>query len=184
MNTEEINAEAPTKAEIVDTLKLLKAYKSSNDLPLAYIKYAVQCDKVLDEFEILFHLIWTTEKQPTDWSHSKLVTLWKGAEKGKVTDPKAYRGIQVGSALCKIMVTIILNRLKKWYNLQLSDQQQGFRQGRGTTDGIFILKRVQQISKKSQETSLCSVRRSYSGIRPRESRMDVSKHFTEVAERK
>ena len=33
------------------------------------------------------------------------------AEKGKITDPKAYRGIQVGSALCKIMVAIILNRL-------------------------------------------------------------------------
>ena len=69
---------------------------------------------------------------------------------GKITDPKPYRGIQVGSALCKIMVAIILNRLKQWYNLQLSDQQQGFRQGRGTTDAIFILKSVQQICKKGK----------------------------------
>ena len=68
-----------------------------------------------------------------------------------ITDPKAYRGIQVGSALCKIMVAIILNRLKQWYNLQLSDQQQGFRQGRGTTDAIFILKRVQQICRKGKK---------------------------------
>ena len=147
----EINSEPPTKNEIVDTLKTLNAYKSSNDLPVAYIKYAVQCDRVLEELEKLFRLIWATEKQPSKWGNSKLVTLWKGAEKGKITDPKAYRGIQVGSALCKIMVAIILNRLKQWYNLQLCDQQQGFRQGRGTTDAIFILKRVQQICKKGKK---------------------------------
>ena len=147
----EINSEPPTKNEIIDTLKTLNAYKSSNDLPVAYIKYAVQCDRVLEELEKLFRLIWATEKQPSKWGNSKLVTLWKGAEKGMITDPKAYRGIQVGSALCKIMVAIILNRLKQWYNLQLSDQQQGFRQGRGTTDAIFILKRVQQICRKGKK---------------------------------
>jgi sorting nexin-29 len=150
-SSREINSDAPTKLEIVDTLKSLKAYKSSNDLPLAYIKFAIECDAVLNEFERLFSLIWTTEKQPADWSHSKLVALWKGADKGKATDPKTYRGIQVGSALCKIMVSIILNRLKKWYDSQLCDQQQGFRQGRGTSDGIFMLKRVQQISKKAKK---------------------------------
>ena len=36
------------------------------------------------------------------------------------------------------MMNIILRRIKSWYNSQLLDQQQGFRQGRGTTDGIYI----------------------------------------------
>jgi len=31
------------------------------------------------------------------------------------------------------------------------DQQQGFRSARGTTDGIFIVKRVQQISEKMKK---------------------------------
>jgi len=53
--------------------------------------------------------------------------------------------------VCKIMVIIILNRLKVWYNIQLLDQQQGFRRGRGTADGIFIIKRVQQISDRMQK---------------------------------
>ena len=44
------------------------------------------------------------------------------------------------------MIIIIINRLKKWYEEQLLDQQQGFRKGRGTTDGIFMVKRMHQIT--------------------------------------
>ena len=42
-------------------------------------------------------------------------------------------------------------RISKWYNFQLADQQQGFRQGRGTTDGIFVVKRIQQICRASNK---------------------------------
>ena len=41
---------------------------------------------------------------------------------------------------------IILDRLREWYDQNLLDQQQGFRPGRGTTDGIYLLKRLQKIS--------------------------------------
>ena len=46
---------------------------------------------------------------------------------------------------------IIINRLKSWYEEQLSDQQQGFRPGRGTADGIFFVKSVQQITNKMKK---------------------------------
>ena len=71
--------------------------------------------------------------------HSKLVTIWKFAAKGKADDPSTYRGIQIGSTFCKILVVIILEQNVKWYENQLLDEQQGFRSGRGTTDGIYIL---------------------------------------------
>ena len=83
---------------------------------------------------------------PEKWGLSRLVALWKGASKGKATDPNAYRGLQIGSTLCKILVIIILERLREWYDENLSDQQQGFRSGRGTTDGIYLVKRLQQVS--------------------------------------
>ena len=41
--------------------------------------------------------------------------------------------------------------MKSWYENQLGDQQQGFRSSRGTTDGIFITKRIQQISHKMKK---------------------------------
>ena len=49
------------------------------------------------------------------------------------------------------MVIIILNRLSNWYDEQLLDQQQGFRCRWGTTDCIFVTKRIQQISEKFQK---------------------------------
>ena len=148
ISIESINTEAPSKEEILLTIEKFKANKSASDLPVAYLKYAISCDCVLQEMEKLLATIWMTQKTPKEWSHSKLVALWKGVEKGKATDPSSYRGIQVGSTMCKVLTTIILTRLNDWYDKQLSPQQQGFRQNRGTTDGIFIVKQVQQICHK------------------------------------
>ena len=47
------------------------------------------------------------------------------------------------------MVIIIISRIHDWYEKQLLDQQQGFRRGRGTTDGLFLAKSLQQIAKKT-----------------------------------
>ena len=144
----EINVNPPKKEEILDVLKKLKKGKAANDVPTIYLKYAIQCESVILELEKLYELVWTTNKIPAKWSHSTLIAIWKGAVKGKASDPKAYRALQVGSTFCKIMVVIILKRLSAWYESQLQEQQQGFRSERGTTDGIFILKRIQQICRK------------------------------------
>ena len=87
-------------------------------------------------------------KTPKEWSHSKFVALWKGAEKGAVTDPLSYRRIQIGSTMFKVLAMIIFARLNDWYDKQLLQQQQGFRQGKGTKYGIFIIKQVQHVSYK------------------------------------
>ena len=102
----------------------------------------------VEEIVKLYQTIWYTCTIPKSWGHSKLVTLWKGPTKGKVDDPTTYRGLQIGSSLCKIIIIIVINRLKSWYEKQLLDQQQGFRSSRGTTDGIFFAKSVQQITRK------------------------------------
>ena len=49
------------------------------------------------------------------------------------------------------MVIMIINRWRNWYEEQLMDQQQGFRRARGTTDGIFMVKQVQQIAEKMRK---------------------------------
>ena len=46
------------------------------------------------------------------------------------------------------MVIMIIARINTWYEAQLLDQQQGFRTGRGTTDGIFVAKALHQITKR------------------------------------
>ena len=105
----------------------------------------------VDEIVKLYQTIWETKTIPKSWGHSRLVALWKGPGKGKIEDPETYRGLQIGSSLCKIMVVILINRMKQWYEKQLLDQQQGFRMARGTTDGIFVAKNVQMITNKMKK---------------------------------
>ena len=63
-------------------------------------------------------------------------------------------GIQIGSTFCKLMVVIILERTRNWYENQLLDEQQGFRSSRGTIDEIYIVKRIQQISQVTKNQYL------------------------------
>ena len=86
---------------------------------------------------------------PNSWGNSRLKTLWKG--KGSKKDPAKYRGISIGSSVCKLLINIILERTRSWYEDQLSDHQNGFRKNRGTTDGIYTIKRVQQISNRKKQ---------------------------------
>ena len=151
INDTELNMDPPDIEELRSTIKSLKYGKSANDVPPAYVKHAMECKEFELEIFKLFETIWRTNKIPKSWGHTKLVALWKGPSKGKQNDPKAYRGIQIGSTLCKILAILIINRLKRWYERQLLDQQQGFRSGRGTADGIYILKHVHQITDKMKK---------------------------------
>ena len=63
-----------------------------------------------------------------------------------------YRGLNIGSIVCKSVINIILTRLQSWYNHQLSDNQYGFRQNRGTNDATFVTKRFQQITNDQTTT--------------------------------
>ena len=99
----------------------------------------------------MYRTIWETHIIPTERGHSNLVALWKGSSKGNIENLEAYRALQIGSSLCKILVVIIINRISSWYDKKILDQQQGVRSGRGTTDGIYRIKRVQQISKKMRK---------------------------------
>ena len=136
----------PNEEEITDTIKSLKRGKAATDIPTEYMKAAIQNKQFLKETVQLYQTIWKTHSIPKSWGHSKLVAIWKGASKGSVTDEKAYRGLQIGSSLCKLLIVVIIKRIQTWYELQLLDQQQGFRLGRGTTDGIYIAKIIHQIT--------------------------------------
>ena len=45
------------------------------------------------------------------WGNYRLKTLWKG--KGSTTDPSKYRGLSIGSTVCKLIINIILERIKR-----------------------------------------------------------------------
>jgi len=141
-----IKTSPPSKDEVLEVVKKLKDGKAANDIPTAFVKHATESKEFLEELTCLYETVWNYKVIPESWGHSKLIAIWKGPAKGKIENPEAYRGLQIGSSLCKIMVIVIINRLRDWYESHLLDNQQGFRSGRGTTDGIYMAKRVQQIT--------------------------------------
>ena len=141
----------PDREELYKTIMKLKSGKSAIDVPAIYIKTAIEYASFLDEMTKLYQTIWETNVIPKEWGHSKLVAIWKGSSKGPIENPEAYRALQIGSSLCKILVIVIINRIKDWYDKQLMDQQVGFRSGRGTTDGLYRIKRAQQIAKRRKK---------------------------------
>ena len=144
-STVDIDNEPPTIDEITKHLQKLKNKKANNDIDSELLKHC-ECPTLINAIHQMTLNVWNNLDIPPAWGNSRLQTLWKG--KGSKKDPTKYRGLSIGSTVCKLIVNIILSRLQPWYEAQLTDEQNGFRQDRGTTDGIYNIKRIQQISNR------------------------------------
>ena len=139
----------PSAEEIQKHLKELKANKASNDIEPELLKKLNSHPIMIQVVQRIMTNLWENLDLPVSWGNSRLTTIWKG--KGSKSDPTKYRGISIGSTVCKLTINIILSRLRNWYESQLSDHQNGFRKNRGTTDGIYTIKRIQQISHRKMQ---------------------------------
>ena len=93
------------------------------------------CQKVLDEKEI--SKIWNT---------SLIVPIYKG--KRDMTNCRAYRGVKLLEHRMKIVEKIFENMIRA---LVVDDIQFGFIPGRGTTDALFIVRRMQEEYKEKDK---------------------------------
>ena len=113
----------------IDTLKM---YTLKNIYWSIYLYTVI----MLEVMHRMILNLWNNLDLPNAWGNSRLKTLWRG--KGSKRDPTKYCGTSIGSTMCKLVISIILSRLKGWYEIQWSDEQYGFRSNRGTTDGIYL----------------------------------------------
>ena len=89
--------------------------------------------------KILFDKIWTEEETPGEWSRGILTTVPK---KGDLSKCSNWRGITLLSVPSKILGNILIERIRKVVDKELRKEQTGFRQGKGTSDQIFILRNI------------------------------------------
>ena len=143
-----INDQPPEIEEIRKKIADMKSKKASNDIDPELLKH---CEHpiMLQVIHRMTTKLWENLDFPNAWGNSRLNTIWKG--KGSKKDPSKYRGLSIGSTVCKLIMSIIIDRLRPWYERQLTDEQNGFRQNRGTTDSIYTLKRVHQITHKKKQ---------------------------------
>ena len=57
-------------------------------------------------------------------------------------DPGKYRGITLLSHIMKLRTRFLDGRIRKRVEQELGEGQQGFRKGRGMTDGMFALRQL------------------------------------------
>ena len=77
--------------------------------------------------------IWKTQQWPQDWKRSVFIPIPK---KGHAKECSNYSTIALISHTSKVMLKILQARLQQYVNRELTDDQAGFRKGRGTRDQI------------------------------------------------
>ena len=77
---------------------------------------------------------------PEEWKTSVVVPIFKG--KGDVMDCGAYRGVKLQEHAMKIVEKVLEKRIREL--VKVDNMQFGFMPGKGTTDALFILRRMQE----------------------------------------
>lgn len=90
----------------------------------------------------LLNAIWKSGLWPTRWQVATLIPLYK--KDGDLSEPSNYRMLAMMNTLPKVFEKILDTRIRAWSERvgALSDLQGGFREGRSTTDQIFILNEI------------------------------------------
>ncbi len=85
---------------------------------------------------------------PKEFFEARIVSLYK---KGKQSDIENYRPISLLNSLYKIYMALIQKRIAKFLDHKINTTQFGFRKGRSTSDAIFIIRRLQDLSEKTRK---------------------------------
>ena len=152
----EIGNHPPSLQEICNAIKKLNKGKATIDVETEVLVCATSIPDFTNLLEDYFKNIWTYKEIPDQWRLSRITALWKN--KGNAFDPTKYRGISIGSILCKVGMNIALKRLDEFYETQVKANQYGFRRGVGCNDAIYVVKQLQEIASVSQkELFICFI---------------------------
>ena len=69
-----------------------------------------------------------------------IVPIWK--RKGDVHDPGKYRGITLLSQVLKLVERVLDAMIRRRVEGDFGEEQEGFRKGRGTADGMYVLRQM------------------------------------------
>ena len=105
---------------------------------------AAEMLKALDDGRIgkltqLCNEIYNTGYWPKELNESMFIPIPK---KPNVTRYQEYRTISIMSQVTKLLLKIVMDRMKEKIESELYDPQSGFRQGKGTREGLLNLRRI------------------------------------------
>ena len=130
-----ININPPTIREVKEAIEKLKNNKAEgiDGIPAELLK---------TDSEVFANIllpsitqIWSSEEIPKSWKEGIVIKLPK---KGDLSQCENWRGITILNSATKVLATTILNRIE----LQLRDEQAGFRRGRSCIDNSNTLRQI------------------------------------------
>ena len=129
-----------TVEEVKQSLGMLKNNRTGAEDGLVAEMLKTGHAGLIQALATLFNdILQDTMPTPDTWKCVKLKLIFK---KGDPEMPKNYRPISIIPVLAKLYSTILYQRLRALLDSQLSDEQYGFRKGRGCADAVHILRTV------------------------------------------
>jgi hypothetical protein len=105
-------------------------------------------ESLKDNLLALLSHIWQSRRIPKDWEVGLVINVHK---KGNANNCGNYRGVTLLSTASKLYANILRNKLNKYTEEILGEEQCGSRTGRGWVDAIFT---INQILQKRREQNL------------------------------
>ena len=77
---------------------------------------------------------------PKEWRMGLIVPIWM--RKGDVHDPGKYRGITLLNQVLRLLDRVLDAMIRRIVEGDFGEEQQEFRKGRGTADGMYVLRQI------------------------------------------
>ena len=125
--------------QVVKRLKNKKASGPDQILP-EHLKALVSTSDGLNILVGICNICWSSQDTPESWKISQVALLYK---KGDPSSCPNYRPISLLCAGYKLLASIILRRLKRGgAENRIWSRQFGFKSSAGTSDALFLLRRI------------------------------------------
>ena len=143
-----INDSPPDCSEIKANIAKLKngRCQGTDNIHSEQLKYTTS-ESLFKYITLLLRKIWSCLMVPKKWLEASITCLYK---RGLRSLPENYRGLSITATLSKVISGVVINRIRATYEKILLPTQYGFRANRSTSDAIFILRRILELSKKSK----------------------------------
>lgn len=125
------------QSEVEHGLKRLSKGKAAGPDDITADLLQATGEKALQKLTELCNAIYNTGIIPTDLKRSVFIAIPK---KTKAVECKDHRTISLMSHVTKLLLKIIHQRIARKIDSEISEEQYGFRSGRGTREAIFNLR--------------------------------------------